>query len=289
MAGKLSVRDAVGSALRFVREQWRVVLFVAGAAAFVQTLALLAFGAGFVWLVVLAAVSATAFAVLTRVALFGQKDVAAKVAGDAVRVAVVAGAIGSIVAILSITLLYVAMSVLIGPYADQVRAAGQNQAALTAIMQHASDSQPGVLLWTLGAWVVISFFLTSHFFLAVPDSVASRRIMIFRGWRWTSSHLLRVAGARILLLLPALVLTGAIQSIGGMALGFTTGDLNALSSQARGNPALFAAFYGFSLFVQLALYSALEAGLSVALYRALKPGEVSVPRAKGSTDSPAPG
>ena len=87
-----------------------------------------------------------------------------------------------------------------------------------------------------------------------------------------------MAGARILLLLPALLLTNALASLVGLGLGFTTDDLVALSNQARANPAMFAAFYGIALFFQIAVYAALEAGLSTALYRALKPSESALPK-----------
>ncbi|MBI3439101.1 MAG: hypothetical protein HY054_10735 [Proteobacteria bacterium] len=277
MIAQVSVRRTVGDALAFLRARWRFVLPLAAAAGAAQTLALLAFGPNLAWLVILAVVSATAFAALIRTALRGPADVRSNVVGDAARVAGAVAIVGVIVAIISIVLLYVAMSIIIAPYADEIRAAGQNQAALQALMQHAISAQPGTLFWAMIAWALIAFFLTSYFYLAAPASVDSRRVIVFQSWQWTNRHILRVAGARILLLLPALVLTNALQTVVGLGLGFTTDDLVALSNQARANPSLFAVFYGVALFFQIAVYAALEAGLSTALYRALKPTDGAVP------------
>ena len=278
MTTQVSVRRTVGDALAFVRAQWRIVLPLAGAAGLIQTLTLLAFGPNLAWLVILTIVSAIVFGALIRTALSGPGEVRGNIVGDAGRVAGAVAIVGVIVAIVSITLLYVAMSVIIAPYADEVRAAGQDQAALSAIMQRAISAQPGTLFWAMTAWALVSFFLTSYFYLAAPASVDARRVIVFRSWQWTNRHILRVAGARILLLLPALLLTNALASIVGLGLGFTSDNLMALSTQARANPAMFAVFYGIALFFQIAVYAALEAGLSVALYRALKPSDGALPK-----------
>src|SRR5262249_52207552 len=102
--------------------------------------------------------------------------------------------------------------------------------------------------------------------------------IVFQSWQWTNRRILRVAGARILLLLPALLLANALASIVGLGLGFTSDNLMTLSTQAQANPAMFAVFYGIALFFQIAVYAALEAGLSVALYRALKSSNGALPK-----------
>jgi len=140
MNAQVSVRQTVGDALAFARKQWRFVLPIAGAAGLIQTLTLLAFGPNLAWLIILTVVSATVFGALVRTALNGPRDVRANIIGDAGRVAGAVAIVGVIVAIVSITLLYLAMSIIIAPYADEVRAAGQDQAALSALMQRAVTS-----------------------------------------------------------------------------------------------------------------------------------------------------
>jgi hypothetical protein len=51
------------------------------------------------------------------------------------------------------------------------------------------------------------------------------------------------------------------------------------STGASGSGLQFAAYVAFDRFVFFAVYLALEAGLSVALYRALKPREAALPAA----------
>ena len=68
-----------------------------------------------------------------------------------------------------------------------------------------------------------------------------------------------------------------------MLLGAPT-DPASLLAYGQANRFGFALFYASAIFFQLAIFSALEAGLSANLYRALKPADAP-PVARGSTDS----
>jgi hypothetical protein len=188
-----------------------------------------------------------------------------------------ASAFSAIVIVLLVGI-YVTMSILIAPYADAVKAAGEDQAQLTQIFATAMANQQGVATAALVIGAVIMFLITSRFYLAAPASVDQRRIVVFESWRWTRGATLRIAAARFILLAPAFVLVGALQSLAAAALGFNA-DPASLLAQAQSAPAMFAAFYGAALFLQVIIYTALEAGLSAYLYRALRAADAPAPPA----------
>jgi hypothetical protein len=270
-AAKLSIRDNVGAALRFVRENWRFVLVVAAIAAFAEGVTFFLMGATLSWMLLLGVITAAAYAALARAALFGPSGVQQSLPADGARVFAAMAVIGFFLTIIFIMLTFVAMSILIAPFEAEVKAAGEDQAALMEIMNRAVEGQPGTLAWTIVAGAVIVFLLTSRFYLAAPACVDQKRIVVFESWKWTRGNLLRIIGARLMLFIPALILVGALQSLVALAIGAPGGDPGALAGYAAATPAGFAAFYAAASFLQIAIYSALEAGLSANLYKSLKP------------------
>jgi hypothetical protein len=274
-AGKAPIFDSIGAALRFARENWRFVLMVAAISAGAQALAMLALGPTLIWFAVLGLASAAANAALIAAALHGAGAVRARLVGDTGRVAAAMAMVGFFIALIAFLAIYIAMSVMIAPYAEEVKAAGQDQAQLMEIMNHAAEAQPNVLSWALLLAGAAIFALTSRFYLAAPASVDEKRIVVFESWRWTRGNLLRIVAARLMLLAPALIFVGALQSLLAMAMGVAAGDAMALAAYGQSNPAVFALFFGVASFVHIAIYSSLEAGLSSYLYRGLRPPPAS--------------
>jgi len=275
--GKVPVFESASQAVKFLREHLRFVLGVAAIASAAQTLGFLTLGLSLPWMLLLGIIGAGAHAALLGVALKGPEGAAARLFGDGARVFAAMAMVGFFMAIISFMVLYVAMSVLIAPYAEQAQAAAQDNERLMEIMNTTIAAQPSVITWALVAGGVLLFLLTSRFFLAAPASVAEARIVVFASWRWTKGNLLRIAATRIVLLGPALILVGALQSIAGLAVGTPGGDPAALAAAAQGNPVGFAVFYVVAGFIQLALYGGLEAGLAAYLYKGLRPPSASPP------------
>lgn len=264
----VSIKDSVGDALRFSRENWRFTMIVAGfgAAAIVTSMML-----GPLMLVVAPVALIVCHTALVLAALYGVPHVRPRLTADALRVGAAMAIVGLIIAILVIATAYIAMSVLLGPYAEQARAAGEDRAAIEALTRQAIEAQPHVATWAVGIAGLMIFVVTSLLFLGAPASADRKRVLLLETVRWSRANVLRIMGARLLLLLPAFILVGAVQSLLSAALGFSANDPAALMAQASANPALFMLFFAAAVFVQLALYAALEAGLSVALYRRLAP------------------
>jgi hypothetical protein len=220
---------------------------------------------------VLGLVSAAVNAAFIAAALYRVGDVRARLAGDTGRVAAAMAMVGFFIALIAFLAIYVAMTVLIAPFAEEVKAAGQNQAQLMQIMNQAAEAQPSVLSWAMLLAGAAIFALTSRFYLAAPASVEEKRIVVFESWRWTRGNLLRIVAARLILLTFALLFVGALQSLIAMAMGVAAGDAMALAAYGQSNPAAFAIFFGVASFLHIAIYSSLEAGLSSYLYRGLRP------------------
>lgn len=272
MSAKLQVREAIGAALRFVRGNIGFVAAIAGAGAFAHV-ALLGMLAAVPVLLLpgFVATWALLYAALTRAALSGPDAVRGALVRDAGRVAGSGAMVWFFFAIVAIVTAYAAMTLVIAPYAEEARAVKDNEAALAHLMQRAIAEQPNVLFWSMIVGFSVLLLLTSRLFLTAPASVERSRIVVFESWNWTRGNLLRIVGARVVLLGPALIFAGALQSLVGMAMGLGVADPIALAQSAQANPAAFMAFYGSAQFIQIAVYIALEAGLSAALYRQLSP------------------
>jgi len=267
MSTAISIKDSVGEALRSARALGRFVLIVAGAGALA---AMVGSVLGPLALVAIFVVLTACHTALVSAVLNGAAAVRARLLGDTGRVGAAMAMVGLVIGFIIIAAVYGAMMVLIAPFAEEVRAAGENQEQLTAIFNRAVESQPQVASIALAIGAVLVFYITTRFYLAAPASVAEGRVRAFDSWRLTRGHTLKIMGARLTLLLPALVFVWALQSLLAVAFGFSTSDAGALLAQVQANPGLFLLFFAIGLFAQIALYGALEAALSAALYRRIK-------------------
>jgi len=279
VATETPIKDSVGSALRFTRGHWRLVLALAAASAVLQVLALMLLGsAPPIAFFALLFIATGAHALMVRTALDGADAARATPVRDTMRALGAVAIIGAFLFIIALVVAYVAMSVLIAPFMEEAKAAGENQAALQAVMEQAVAAQPHVLTWATIIGALIVFVFTSRFYLAVPLSIDQGRILVFESWRRTRGQLLRIVAARLWLLFPALVLVFALQSLIGRAVGINAADFMVLAAQAQSNPWGFLIFFTAGQFVQVAIYASLEAGLAAGLYRALP--QPAPPRAR---------
>ncbi len=275
-------RESIGAALNFVRNHWQMVAIAAGAVALAQAAAMLLTGPSLVWMAVLIVGFAATYALYVNAAL-GAADPRQGLGGHVGRLILGMGMIGVFAFIVMLMVIFVAMYVLIAPYSAEIAAAGENEAAVRAIMERALAAQPNVFLFSLTAGMVLLFVLTTRFYFAAPATIDRRRVTVFDSWRMTRGSFVRILISRIVLLGPALILVGALQSLAAMLLGAPS-DPASLLAYGQTNRVGFALFYASAIFFQLSIFSALEAGLSANLYRALKPADVP-PVARGSTDS----
>jgi hypothetical protein len=272
-------RDSIGEALRFVRGNFQFVLvaaaFGAVALALLSTATSASPALGFLALLGPTFIQAFAFAALTGCSLYGAGSVRARVVGDGARVWAAMAIIGFFlfigVVVVSIPAMIMLVAGPLAPYVSDLQAAGQDQAAVLTIMTRFAEENPLPLLLTFLFFSSVWMVLTSRLYLAAPASVDQGRILSFETWAWTKGATLRIIGARLLLLLPANILSGALGYLAGRAVGVDTMDMGGLAQAASANPGgmLIAAFA--ANFFSLALFSSLEAGLSAALYKRLKP------------------
>lgn len=271
--GASPIRDCVGAALRFSREHWRLALMLAAVGAVAATLVTLVVSLqpalGLVGVIANSGAQAFIYAVLTATALAGAGAARRDWLKDGLRVwgamAVIAFFLFIVVFVVSIP---VTITLFVGPmaaYAPELEAAGANQAAVMAILTRFAEENPMPLLLTMLFFAALWLYLTSRLYLAAPASIEQKRILSFETWAWTKGASLRIIGARLLLLIPA--------NIFAAALGFLVGRLVGLDPLAP-DPNAGASYFIYTLastFFRFALYFALEAGLSTALYWQLKP------------------
>jgi hypothetical protein len=281
MAGNVPVFESVGAAFAYVRENTRFIAIVAAAGAAVVTLigalAMAMPAVGLATTILTTVAQAFAYAALIAAAMFGAGEARARWAKDGGRVWSAMAIIGFFLFIVMFVASMVASIVLFaGPmadYVDELQAAGSDNAAVMRIMVQFLEANPLPVLFVTLFFSVIWMLLTSRLYLAAPASVDKQRILTFETWKWTKGAMLPITGARLLLLLPANIFVGAISHLIGRGFAINTFDPNTAEAVARANPAGYLAFVFIAAFVQLALYSALEAGLSSYLYRGLKPAE----------------
>lgn len=273
------LRDSVGRATRFVREQWRFVLIVSAIAALaiaalsalseVTPLASLlsSLGAGFL--------QAALYAAFMGAALIGVDVARRRWLADGLRVWAAMVVVGFFLFIALFALsLPVSMVLFAGPlahYAPELQSAGNNSQAVLAIFVRFANENPGPVLVAALIFFAVWMVLTSRLYLAAPATVERQRIQTFETWPLTRGVTLKIIGARLLLLAPAYILSGALGHLIGRALGVNTLDLAAAAAASESNPGGFIAYVLVAGFIAFALYSSLEAALSAYLYRALRP------------------
>jgi hypothetical protein len=287
MAHNVPIRESVGSALRYVREHISFIAAASAAAAIGMTLIgalnLAAPQFGIATSLASTFVQAFVYAAFVGGALFGSAAVRQRWLADGNRVWAAMAIIGFLLLIVMFAASMVASLVLAaGPLASYLPAlttAGGNQAEVLAVMTRFAEENPmAVLLLTLflgGIWML----LTSRFYLAAPATVDQQRILTFETWSWTRGSMLRILGARLLVLIPANIFVGAIGLLVGRLVGMNTLDPGTMTAAASSNAPGYLIYIFVTAFLSIGLYSALEAGLSSYLYRGLKPAEEATPPA----------
>lgn len=277
-AGAVPIKESVGAALRFVRENIRFVGTVALCAAIGQGVFALA-GANLFWLIAVLIALVGAHTALTSAALGITPPISQRLVGDATRVTGTMAMIGFILAIVFLMLTFTAMSVLIAPYQTQLQAAKGDAAAVQTIFDTATASNPNVMTIASVVGFILMFAVTTRFYVAAPATIDRGRITLLGAWRMTRGNFLRIAGARLLLLVPAFIFVGAIQTLIARVVGAPSDDPFALSTYSQSNAVGFALFYTVSILIQIGIFSSLEAGLSAYLYKGLKASEPQAPAA----------
>jgi hypothetical protein len=281
MASTVPIRESVGAAFRFVRENISFIAMVGLAGAGIMTLigavTLASPQLGLVTTMVSSFVQALVYAAFTGATLFGSGAVRARLLRDGMRVWAAMAILGVLLFIVMFVACMAASIVLVagplGRYLPDLQAAGDDNVAVLAVMARFAEQNPGALLGlTLfigGIWIL----LTSRFYLAAPATVDQQRILTFETWKWTRGAMLRITWARLLLLIPANIFVGAIGHLLGRLVGINTLDPSTAAATAAANPAGYLFFVFVSALLTFVLYAALEAGLSSYLYRGLKPDE----------------
>lgn len=273
------LRDSVGLATRFVREQWRFVLAVSAiAAAAIAALSALSelaplasilssLGAGFL--------QSALYAAFIGAALIGADAVRRRWVGDGLRVWAAMIVIGFFLFIVFFALsLPVSMVLFAGPlarYTTELQSAAGNSAQVMSIFARFANENPGPVLIAALIFFAVWMLLTSRLYLAAPATVERQRIQTFETWSMTRGLMLKILWARLTLLAPAYIFVFALSNIVGRGLGVNTLDVAAMTAAAESNSLGFVAYVLLSGFIAFALYSSLEAALSAYLYRALRP------------------
>jgi hypothetical protein len=281
--GSVPIRESVGAALRFARDNLRfiVILSALGAAAttLVSGLGLIVTQPRLLAGVASTLIQAFTYAAFISAALLSAAAVRARWASDGGRVFAAMVVIGFFLFILMfVVTIPVLIALFVGPlapYVADLQNAGSDQARVLSIMTRFAEENPGVLLAVTLFYCVLWLLVTSRLYLAAPATVDQERILTFETWSWTKGAMLRIAGARLLLLLPANILAGALGHLAGRLVGLDSFDPATVVAAATSNQAGYLAYIFVAGFISFALYSSLEAGLSSYLYRGLKPAQAA--------------
>lgn len=276
---KVPVRENVGAALRFVRENWRPIAIVSAiSSAALTILAAMSDVSPMlglpVWLIS-TFVNALTSAVFIGACLSGFTGWRQRIRGDGLRVWGAIAVVGFFLFIVAIVLglpgLVVFLVLMWPRYGVELQGAGNDQAAMATVLERIVSENSGVVLCFMIFYALVWLALTSRLYAAAPASVDARRILTFETWSWTRGNMWRVMGARLMLLTPAYILTAGVSYLIAGAMGFRVNDPASAEAFAHQARPLYLIFLFVSGFLQLGLYSALEAGLSTYLYRGLKP------------------
>ena len=280
-AGAVPVRESVGAALRYVRENARFIASIALIYAVVSTLiaglTLSVPQLGVVTMVANGVVQAFCDGALTAGALFGVDAVRSRWPRDGWRIwssMVVVGFFMTIVMfVITIPVTIALVAGPLGSYAADLQAAGSDQDAVMRIMIRFVEENLLAVLVTALFFFVVWLLLTSRLYLAAPASVDAGRTLTFETWKWTKGATLRITWARFMLLVPAYALMFALTALLGRVFGFNVLDGASLQAAVAANPVGVIIFEFITSFIVLGLYASLEAGLSAYLYKGLKPAD----------------
>jgi hypothetical protein len=209
--GAVPIRESVGAALRFARDNVRFILIAAaafsGASVLVTSVSLLVPQVGILSMVASGIIQAFCYAVLIGAALFGAQALGGRWRSDGWRVWAAMVVIGFFLAIVMFVLTIPVSIVLaagpLTPYVADLQHAGSDQDAVMRVMTRFIEDNPTAILLVGLFYAVVWFFLTSRLYLAAPASIDAGRILTFETWKWTKGSMLRITAARLLLLAPA--------------------------------------------------------------------------------------
>ena len=273
------VKSSVGEALAFARANLRFIATLAAlgavAVALLSGLSQVVPVLGFALAIFTTIVEAAIYAALIGAMFYGVAAVRERLGADTGRVWAAMAIIGFFLTIVmvvtTVPIVIVLFSGPMAPFVDDIQAAGQDQSAMMQVMAQFAAASPA---WIVGVCLVVAaiwFFLTSRLYLSAPASLDQKRILTFETWNWTRGHVLRITGARLMLLTPAYILVNALNMALGQIVGIKLFDPEATQAFIQANPALFAGYVVVTSFISLFVYLPLEAGLSTALYRKLRP------------------
>lgn len=284
-AVKIPVRDCVGAALRFAVDNARFVVIASAIAAAALTLlaglAILAAPLGLLTSLGTTFVRAALYGAFIAAILFGRAAVRGRLFSDGARVWAAMAIVGFFMFIIMFVASIPGVMALfagpLGPYVDDLTRAGQDQGAVIDVMTRFAEAQPMAVLIFVFFYAVIWLLLTSRLYLAAPATVDAGRVLTFETWRWTRGATLQITWARLMLLAPAYVLVTALDYLVAQAFGVNVLDPASVAAMAESNIAAFLAYAFATSFITFAVYSSLEAGLSTALHRTLKPAAAATP------------
>ncbi len=278
-ASKVPINESVGAALRFVRANVRFILLASLIGALAGTaLSALSFAVPQLSLVALigsGVVQALVYAAFTGAALYGAEPARARFVSDGLRVwaamAVIAFFFFIVFVVISIPVLIISAAGPMAPYVGDLQAAGEDQAAVLAVMMRFMEENAGTLLLVTLFYGAVWLLLTSRLFVAAPATIEARRVLAFDTWKLTKGAMWRICAARLMLLVPAYILVSALSHLAGRAVGIDTMNISAVAQAAAANSPAVLAYNFASSFMMLAAYLSMEAGLSAYLYKGLKP------------------
>lgn len=271
MITEARVQDSVGAALHYVRTNWRNIGLISVIAALlattIQMIGGLAPNLPFLTMAAVLFLNALIYAMFIGLALRGAPLRFSWPEG--VRLFAAMAVIGFFLCIVAFVLAMVSGLVLLyGPYASflsEVERASGDQAAVNQILMRMWIGNPWPIVVLCAFYFAVWFYLTTRLYLAAPATVDRGRILTFETWSWTKSAVLKVAGARALLIGPAFVLTFALTYLIGRGVGIDLFNMTEPTPQ----PAAAFAFAISTAFISYAVSDAVSAGLSTALYRNL--------------------
>jgi hypothetical protein len=164
-----------------------------------------------------------------------------------------------------------ALGAVMEPYAEQLNAAKQDQAATMAAALKFAQDYPALLAFLTLLFAALWLFLTSRLYLTAPATVADERVRTFETWSWTKDNMLRICAARLLLLFPAWLVVSAAQALIGAAFGFSRLDPFAGARVLEADPGRFLLYLIPAEILSVLVYLALEAALSSYLYKGMRP------------------
>ena len=272
MTTSFSIRDCVGAALHVARTQWRALLIAsaigAAATAAAAAVSMTSPGLALVGGVLTWIIQSFVYALFTRAALGGAPAIEPR---EGLRLFSAMLIVGFFLFLVFFVLMIPGVVVLLSgpmrPYIPEMQHAGQNQAAMMEIVQRFAQANPAPLLAFFGFYAILWLLLTSRLYVAAPATVDAKRILTFETWVWTKGQTLRILGARIMLLAPAFILMAALAYLVARPFGV---DLETGGAAQAASPG-FVVYLALDRLIYFAVYAVLEAGLSAAIYRALRP------------------